>query len=427
MSKKQLFTLLLLMVFLLPAQVSSAIADHIVINEIYVDAFDESGSEFLILYNPTDLSVSIEGWKIKTDASVKDATLPAGAVVRPKGFYLIADIGWENSKDDPAWAQADYEETISLYNADAGISLLDNAGLVVDAVGYGANISGGFEGTPISQALIIEGEGLKRISDGWDTNNNEKDFKSSSQEEKSEEKPDEFEIESSINGVYINEFMTDPARPKSDITDEWIELYNSTDKSMDISGSIIRDTVGVVRQYTVPEGIIIKAKSYITFYSSATKITLNNDGDAVELLDRTGTLISQTPNCEKGESGWSFALAGKEWGWTLSPTPNAENLILLETDNGAVTTAKKKATASKSKSKKTTKGPTVKKTKSKGSVRGAKTSSENDRFVKGENAEGFGQVDDRTMGIGLIIISFLGGMYYFNNREKLYEYFEQKR
>ncbi|MBI4145485.1 lamin tail domain-containing protein [Candidatus Woesearchaeota archaeon] len=145
----------------------------IVIQEVLYDPASESGGEAVLLYNQDNVSVDISGWTLATEASSADATLPPGSFLSPKGTLLVADIGWEATKD-PSLPSADHEESITMYNTDSGIALKDASGLVVDAVGWGS--PGGippdlYEGTPHPGAS--EGMSLVRTVD---TDDNSADF-----------------------------------------------------------------------------------------------------------------------------------------------------------------------------------------------------------------------------------------------------------
>jgi len=160
----------------------TAIADHVVISEVYYDAVDESDSEFVELYNPTGAAVNISGWTIN-DSSGIEATIPASSSIPSHGFFLIADGGWSAGKDDSTWPNADVEDEMSLANTNNGI-VLKNGSNIIDAVGWGSptdlNL---YEG--IALASVSNGNSSERKSspthnelegNGWDTNNNSADF-----------------------------------------------------------------------------------------------------------------------------------------------------------------------------------------------------------------------------------------------------------
>ncbi len=151
--------------------INSAFA-AVVINQVLYDPISsETTGEALELYNNGMTSVDISGWFIKTGASEQDAMIPAGALIQPGQFYLITDKGWNISKEIN-WRDADFEETINMYNSNSGVGLLDNNFNLIDAVGWGAvNDTELFMGTPATHAT--PGNVLLRINV---TNNNSIDF-----------------------------------------------------------------------------------------------------------------------------------------------------------------------------------------------------------------------------------------------------------
>ena len=160
------------------------IANHVVISEVYVNAFNDSGSEWIELYNPTNSVINISMWTIGTPTSSKDATIPTGVNISACGFYLIADEGFSTKKDNSSWPNADHEETITLGSSDSWVCLNDSSGTKIDLVGWGSNAPK-YEGTPFTPNPQ-KGKSLqRRVNDtitengygpAWDSNNNSADF-----------------------------------------------------------------------------------------------------------------------------------------------------------------------------------------------------------------------------------------------------------
>lgn len=154
--------------------------DSMLITQVlYNPLGSESGGEAIELYNPTESAVNLSGWVLATETSDTDVVFPAGAVIRPYGYFLVTDAGWGTARDDSGWPGSDHEETLTLNNLDSGLGLVFNS-TIIDSVGWGnaANIKPGlFEGTP---ALPVdEGMGLRRRQDPGnytDTNDNSADF-----------------------------------------------------------------------------------------------------------------------------------------------------------------------------------------------------------------------------------------------------------
>ena len=73
---------------------------------------------------------------------------------------------------------------------------------------------------------------------------------------------------------------------------EYVELYNPTDQSVDLSGwHVIPNTSW--KSYKIPNGTVIEPKSFVTI--THINFWFNNFGDQVSLYDESDNLIDQTP------------------------------------------------------------------------------------------------------------------------------------
>lgn len=115
--------------------------------------------------------------------------------------------------------------------------------------------------------------------------------------------------------LLVNEFLPDPQKP---LESEWVELYNAADTAVQLFGWKIGDTksrVAVsVDSVSIPPGDFILAvqdkTSFQGFYPNITAQifeptgwpSLNNDGDALKLLDPFG-LVEDSIGFDKGYGG----------------------------------------------------------------------------------------------------------------------------
>ena len=268
----------------------------------------------------------------------------------------------------------------------------------------------GYGESPIFETKTIpapkDAEIYSRKNNGQDTNNNKEDFYLSyappitdDSEESSPPKEEAIPSKSATVGakIILTEFMPNPEG--SDADGEWIEIYN-TGSDANISGYIVADRIGSPKKYKLPEGTIIKSKQYLAFYSGKTPISLNNDGDAVELQSADGVVFNFTPNSGKGPEGASFALVGDKWSWTAKPTPGRANII------EAVSSDKKTGD------------------KSGGEVLGLVDENQlptQEDIIESQAAKN----NDQLMGYGLIALAIIGGISYtlYINKEKLREFY----
>jgi len=163
--KKTILTILLMLI-ILPSFVSAVYINQV----LYDPAGSESTSEAIEFYNPQPHDVDISGWIIATETSGKDAVIPANSIIKAKGYYLVADEGWNSS----SWRAADHKEKITMNNDNSGIALKDSNNTVIDAVGWGkpSEIKNNlYEGIPATD--VKEGKVLLRKND---SNNNSVDF-----------------------------------------------------------------------------------------------------------------------------------------------------------------------------------------------------------------------------------------------------------
>lgn len=150
-----------------------AASEHIIINQVYIDPiYTEAGGEAIELFNPTNLTIDISGFTIKTESSNTDVTIPINSKISPSSYYLIADFGWSSLKDNASWPKADHEEAMTLYNTNSGIALVNKNLEIIDAVGWGdiADINSGLYENSASPNPPT-GFSLKRIN-FIDTDNN---------------------------------------------------------------------------------------------------------------------------------------------------------------------------------------------------------------------------------------------------------------
>ena len=91
--------------------------------------------------------------------------------------------------------------------------------------------------------------------------------------------------------VVINEVELNP--PGTDAGNEWIELYNPTNYSIDLEGWRISTTHGATVTIVLEEGAIIEPHGYLVI--SYWGQWLDNEGESIILRDRLGVIIDVTP------------------------------------------------------------------------------------------------------------------------------------
>jgi len=339
----------------------------VVINEIaWMGTTNYHGDEWVELYNNTSDSISLDGWVLKSTDDKPTINLEGN--IPPGGFFLL------ERTDDTSIPnqQADQIYTGVLGNNGEHLELADNEGNLIDNVNaWGKVLWEGFGGDndtkqtmerkspnltgsdPVSWATSIDVGGTPKTQNSvyqleqtTDEELTSQEDSTSSQSEPTEESTATSSMEVSASpppsyptNIFINEVMPYPLGPDS--LEEWVELINENEKPSDISGWKIKDTLGSINTYTFPEGTTISAASFLVFSRPTTKITMNNDRDAIQLIRPDGELI-QTVTYQKAPKGKSYVRVKGAWDWSAVPTPGSANILPLpRREKGTIKDVKK--------------------------------------------------------------------------------------
>jgi len=133
------------------------------------------------------------------------------------------------------------------------------------------------------------------------------------------------------SGVFINEIL--PSPEGADETEEWIELYNSNNFEVDLSGWKIEDIEGVKTSYIVNPSASsgqakILANGFLVLKRSETKISLNNTEDGLNLF-WPDSKIADSMSYKNAPRFQSYNRMGSGWGWSTALTPGKLNTIVL--------------------------------------------------------------------------------------------------
>lgn len=277
----------------------------LVINELVSDPAD-GGVEWVELYNNTNGSINLSGWKIEDGSET--ATQLAGNI-NAYGFWLL-------------------ERPKGVLNNSGDTVVLKYQGGVIDQLTYGD-----WEDDDLSDnaPAAVDPNSLARIIDGQDTDNSLNDFAVTNTPtpgaaniiNNSKEK-----IYSS--NIIINEFLPNPEGADND--NEFIELKNIGSSPVDLTGWILGD--GSSNRYVIKNGDQngqLKPGGYIVFYRKTTGIALNNSGgDEVKLYNPDEQLVDKISYAGKANENESYALVEEgKWLWTNEPTPGKENIFKI--------------------------------------------------------------------------------------------------
>lgn len=131
-----------------------------------------------------------------------------------------------------------------------------------------------------------------------------------------------------VGEVWISELYPNPVG--TDTGNEWVELHNRTERSLQIGGMMVARLSGTTL-VTVPTGMTLPAGGYLKL---ATTGSIINGGDTV-LLKLGTTEHDRITYDAEGTEGQSWARSSESVGtWTGLPTPDAPNQFAAEEGPG---------------------------------------------------------------------------------------------
>ncbi len=143
----------------------------------------------------------------------------------------------------------------------------------------------------------------------------------------------ELPLDNFVGKLIISELMPNPAGPDDD---EWIELYNRTNTSLNLSGLILFDASN--KKYIFSNNdfasLIIPAQGYFLVPRAISKISLNNTPpETITITAANKEIINQVTYTETAKEGWSLIFYDDEYYWTQTPTPGFSNILNLPTED----------------------------------------------------------------------------------------------
>lgn len=127
--------------------------------------------------------------------------------------------------------------------------------------------------------------------------------------------------------IRITELLPNPLG--SDVGNEFIELYNPEDLSVDLSGYRIVIGIDKKTSVTIPASTLIASKEYLVLRNDSLSFTLPNTTTQVSLYDPNGILLYSIVPYVYPPEGSAWALHEDVWQYTTQPSPGVRNSISL--------------------------------------------------------------------------------------------------
>jgi hypothetical protein len=324
----------------------------LLISEVMYDVGDEPEEEWIEIYNPGDQEIDLSNYKIgdeETQGSSEGMLqFPQGHSISPGQVIVIAnnaisffgvygfnpdfEITDSGSQVPEMIAYASWgTSNIQLSNTGDEVLLLNDSDEFVDSISWG---SSAWAFDP-SAKDVSDGHSLERWPVSWDTD--------SADDWRDQEFPDPGNVDLSVPEptatptptptpsppplVVINEILADPAGDLSGdangdgirdgADDEFVEIINTTDHAVDISGWSLGDGLRV--RHVFSNGTLLQSGCGVVVFgggeptgtfgncvvqiASKGSLGLNNSGDSVTLFDvRNRVIDTYTYGSEAGNN-----------------------------------------------------------------------------------------------------------------------------
>lgn len=137
--------------------------------------------------------------------------------------------------------------------------------------------------------------------------------------------------------IVINEFMAANSSavydPDNDDSADWVELYNPSGSTVDLTGYFLTDNLSDTMKWAVPEGTTIAANGFLVFWADGTGIGIHTSfkfsslGEEIGLYDSDLNLVDGfIYGLQETDISYGHTNDGDQnWQWFSESTPEASN------------------------------------------------------------------------------------------------------
>ena len=279
----------------------------VLISEVVSDPADDE-NEFVEVFNTTDRSVELQGWVLEEGGGQET---PLTGILLPRAYYVI-----ENLRGN-------------LNNNGDRIILRDGYGNIIDELTYGNWDDGDLSDNAKSAG---DPSSLVRNLLDKDRDVDSDEFSISSTVTKGKENviTDESTADTNdtsiMSQVVINELYPNPSG--SDTSDEFVELLNTGDSPVNLSGWKVVDAAGSVHTL----GGSLAPQEFLVVRRERSGLALNNSGgETVTLFNGSGAVLGVVTYEGVVQEDRSYSRSSEgDFLWTSEVTPGKENNIIVE-------------------------------------------------------------------------------------------------
>lgn len=291
----------------------------VVLSEIQIEG-EKAADEFVELYNSSSEAKNLSGWSLRrksaSDTTAKGSSLKtfgSSDVIPAQGYFL-----WANSSG--LFKDLADTTTSSSLSANNSLALYDKDGTLIESLTWGTG-----HALPFSPAVFGNPDEKESFTRNLDTLNWSQTKETTPTNSRGESLPTEEEppapADPGLQLILINEVFPNPK--EKDDAGEFIELYNPSNASVDMSGWEIRDATATGK-YIFPGDSTVAPFGYLVISDKDFTFSLNNSDEAVSLYDRAKRLVHEV-KYEKTKEGVSLNLVGTKLRGARKPTPGSVN------------------------------------------------------------------------------------------------------
>jgi hypothetical protein len=309
---------------------------EVIINEVaWAGTAANSSHEWIELYNPGALPIDLTDWKLVTDDTNLDIAIsgcPSSCVIPATGFFLLER--WQDSAVSDITADLVYLEPNFLNDAGAVLRLLAPDSTQIDTANLGSS-SGWYAGSSVNFASM---ERVGVVPDGagaWSSNNGITMNGMDASGAPIHGTPKRINsVWLSPTATYTPTFTPTPpgeivisefrTRGENGYTDEFVELFNRTGYTVNVSGWQVRMSSGcgaiTSLVFTIPGGTYLPPGRHFLAASNNASLPII-DGDVVYspvLPDNGGLALVNSGGIVIDQVGMCSTTAFHE-GMTLTP------------------------------------------------------------------------------------------------------------
>ena len=302
--------------------------EQLIINEIHYNPDNGDNYEFIELYYSGDEVLDASGYKLSGEI---DFTFPINLFLNPNSFIVIA-------KDKTLYESLDAQvfnwDGDNLPNTWGNIQLQNEFGDEIDFVSYSSKYNWPLDANGAGKSLELRNPNDENlVTANW---------KASNLVNGSPGNANKIDVN---NLLFINEFQADNKNTVKDEFgeyDDWIEIYNSSNNPIDISGLYITDDYSNLTKHQIttsnnPQNII-PPNGYLLLWADGNsdqglnhlnfKLKASGEEIAISYVFENDTTIVDSVKFSEQENDFSYARENdgdNNWGVVRAPTPNKRN------------------------------------------------------------------------------------------------------